>query len=1447
MLAGTLEIQLLANMARLQKDMDDAKRSVGGAMGAIERSVGAATTALGALGAGLSVAALAAYATRAIDAADAMNDLSQRVGIAVKDLAAYELATSQSGTSMESLAKGIKGLSGNLVEHGAALRKAGISATTADGALRQVADVFAKMPDGMEKTTLAVKLFGKSGMELIPMLNQGSAGLEMAAEKSAKYSAQMSIMAPLADTYNDNMAEIAMHNKVAGMTMMNELLPSLIAITGAMAQAAEKGGFLKGVMAGLDEFGEQAFDWTGNNQRKNIANLVDDLADLQEKQALIKIDVFGQKGIIQTQIEEKTKALEAARKAYFGFTEGNAGRGSVNPASVTPKTDVMAEYRALMGALGGGDADAAAKKAKALIDAAKELANGLLQQDLGLSPDFLKKWDSLNLAYDKGGLELASLIKAQKVLLDQQPALKKAHEAEEKYLQDIMAARSALRQKEDEGIADYLLKQQESYNAAVKGSNDEVKAAQAVFDQYGLNKSQIAQITLLTLQGEQAKLHAWSEGYQALQIQIDNQKKLIGILADTEALDAQKAMWVSIEQAAHTAFNTTVQGGEDMWIKLRESGKAMFFDWLYQMTAKKWLIDMSASISGQNVAQSAFGSAANGLNTASSLNSLWGAGSQFLTGATAGASTASLVGANAVGAVGGDALGALIAGNGGWAGVTVAAEAGAATAATAGATAGASSVLAAIPGWGWAALGAAALFSMFGNDGPKVQGTGSATTAFDASGKTTGTNAFGNSFDFQTASADNFVAGLQSGYLSAAKSLGIANAGGTFGFGSNDSDGGKFGVGARVGSANYSSTDIKLTDEALKLEAARAVFAALQGSELPTFLSGVFDGITATTATQEQINTALTYAQGLKAIHDQLEAMNVKGLSKSALDGLAQFSGGIANLSANLAGFNSNFLTEEEKRAQTIATIVDTLNAAGAQLTAADVAATTRETFKALVQGVKDLETEAGQKTYAALLSVQAAFASVTEASNDAATALAEAAAAQRANEEAARANAAAWAEYGRRLDAEAKARADALKQAQDTVAGLRNEATTAYLAAQQKVTAAQQTLANVLKSTITSFEDVLASMDGGRSPTLQLAGARTAFDDLTARARMGDTAAIGALAGSAKSFLALSKDYSVSLQDYRRDEARIRLVMQEGIAAGQKQLKTLPVEMQKATDPIKAAYDELAKATKAEQDARVLAIAMQASLTATEKTLAEKYLEAIKGLPEGDALKTFYDETMAAAAAAAAIATASATAAQAILVTLAANAATALAAANTATATTTTAQSGLSMLGNGLIRKDGADGTSLFWARDVAAGLNDYAAANGSLAATQRAYELGATTAMLEEIRKASVGLPQFAKGTNYLDRDMVIQAHRGETITPATYVDVERSAREEGNTLLAQLVNSNATLTARLDAMVSAAITTAANTGETASAAQRNVGLVEQICFGGASVQTRAAGVPA
>jgi hypothetical protein len=58
--------------------------------------------------------------------------------------------------------------------------QADLAATNGDfnKSLALVADGFKELPDGAEKTALATKLFGKQGLALLPILNQGSAALE---------------------------------------------------------------------------------------------------------------------------------------------------------------------------------------------------------------------------------------------------------------------------------------------------------------------------------------------------------------------------------------------------------------------------------------------------------------------------------------------------------------------------------------------------------------------------------------------------------------------------------------------------------------------------------------------------------------------------------------------------------------------------------------------------------------------------------------------------------------------------------------------------------------------------------------------------------------------------------------------------------------------------------------------------------------------------------------------------------------------------------------------------------------------------------------------------------------------------------------------------------------------------------------------------------------------
>lgn len=86
MIVGQLEIQLLANMARLQNDMDKAKRSVGNAVNTINK-------VLGAIGAGISVDFLLGLAQKSLEYSKSIAALSTQLGDAVEKTKEFDIAS----------------------------------------------------------------------------------------------------------------------------------------------------------------------------------------------------------------------------------------------------------------------------------------------------------------------------------------------------------------------------------------------------------------------------------------------------------------------------------------------------------------------------------------------------------------------------------------------------------------------------------------------------------------------------------------------------------------------------------------------------------------------------------------------------------------------------------------------------------------------------------------------------------------------------------------------------------------------------------------------------------------------------------------------------------------------------------------------------------------------------------------------------------------------------------------------------------------------------------------------------------------------------------------------------------------------------------------------------------------------------------------------------------
>ena len=150
--------------------------------------------------AGIGLASLGAQAVQfGKDSMDAFSNTGAQVlglqrvaGGTAEQMSHLAAAAAMTGTDTDVLQKSIGILAKNMSGPGAkSFAAMGIATRDSQGHLRSFADVlpqladrFAKMPAGADKTALALKLFGKSGLAMLPILNKGSEGLDAIAKAS---------------------------------------------------------------------------------------------------------------------------------------------------------------------------------------------------------------------------------------------------------------------------------------------------------------------------------------------------------------------------------------------------------------------------------------------------------------------------------------------------------------------------------------------------------------------------------------------------------------------------------------------------------------------------------------------------------------------------------------------------------------------------------------------------------------------------------------------------------------------------------------------------------------------------------------------------------------------------------------------------------------------------------------------------------------------------------------------------------------------------------------------------------------------------------------------------------------------------------------------------------------------------------------------------------------
>ncbi len=142
-------------------------------------------------------AAFAAYG-------DQMAKMSQRLDIAASKLSEMSYIASQSGTSIESFERAVRLLQRNLTSADeeaktatASFEKLGLSIQelkqmSPDEQFKTVASAIASLESPSERTAYAMKIFSRSGAELIPFFQQGREGMDKLSEKARKLGFVMS-------------------------------------------------------------------------------------------------------------------------------------------------------------------------------------------------------------------------------------------------------------------------------------------------------------------------------------------------------------------------------------------------------------------------------------------------------------------------------------------------------------------------------------------------------------------------------------------------------------------------------------------------------------------------------------------------------------------------------------------------------------------------------------------------------------------------------------------------------------------------------------------------------------------------------------------------------------------------------------------------------------------------------------------------------------------------------------------------------------------------------------------------------------------------------------------------------------------------------------------------------------------------------------------------------
>lgn len=321
-MVGTARIDITARdgasavFARVQRSMGELDARAGAlsaGFGGITQAFGVASLA----GAGVAASLVAAVRSTA-NFGDQMGQAAQRLGITTESMSRLRYAALQSDATFEQLEQGLNRLGQGTVTNAALFDRLGIATRDSAGNMRasdalfkDVADRFAAMPAGIEKTNLAIALFGRElGPRLLPTLNNGADGLRELGDEAERFGRVVTDEAAAsAIAFNDNLGKLIEAGTGLVHEFGNAVIPTIARLSTEMLEGMRiAGGFWQalGTFATINPF--RSIEGNLAERRRVLAQYEAELQHVPEH--------------MRAQTDERLRADIARLRKQIEFLEG---------------------------------------------------------------------------------------------------------------------------------------------------------------------------------------------------------------------------------------------------------------------------------------------------------------------------------------------------------------------------------------------------------------------------------------------------------------------------------------------------------------------------------------------------------------------------------------------------------------------------------------------------------------------------------------------------------------------------------------------------------------------------------------------------------------------------------------------------------------------------------------------------------------------------------------------------------------------------------------------------------------------------------------------------------------------------------------------------------------------------------------------------------------------